>query len=510
MNNETASPGNARKRRIIITAASALMGILVLAAALFLWQSHIHNMRNEMDSHYENSIEYLEQGFYSAAAMEATQALALATRLSDDDAYGRVNALILLIEELTRAADFFEMGRYHIARTSYIWAHDYALAIESLDKSFIFDLIETTDGFIYFYELIDYADSLAAADELESALVVYEGALQVATSLFFSDGEILAYESITYTDERISLGKLSRAQDLESLGDSSFLSGNYFESITIFRDALDLYIEVDNTPGILSVNTKINAAEFRLEQVAIAQALEEEEARLAEEARIAQESSQADESNISYPPESRPIDSTTQARLSNYEHNLSLFFDLFTLIDDQSSSPANQIRLGSRDGLNEGWYNGCGWVAAYNALIMLQSPLHPAEIVLHFEDSGGTVLDGVFGTFPHAVERLFIDLGHDVTHSLFPLRSGNIDDSIRASTVSILAYSHTRAAHFIAVQYRESDGRFVVLNDSFARRRAESLGLQDSSYVGASVDSIAALVRETPEILFSFSLITIR
>jgi len=194
---------------------------------------------------------------------------------------------------------------------------------------------------------------------------------------------------------------------------------------------------------------------------------------------------------------------------SNYDHNRSIDFDMTAFIDDQRQWPANQVRMGATDGRNEGWYNGCGWVAAFNALMLLGNPQHPADIVRHFETDGGMVFGGVLGTYPHAIERLFISMGYDVSHTLFPSATLNIDDAIRKSGTGILAYAHTRAAHFIMVEYREEDGRFIIYNDNLARARSAHLGLDNESGVGAVVDSVDSFLQNTQQILFPFSLITI-
>ena len=165
--------------------------------------------------------------------------------------------------------------------------------------------------------------------------------------------------------------------------------------------------------------------------------------------------------------------------------------------------------MGSRDGTNEGWYNGCGWIAAYNAMILLDNPKHPADIVKYFEERGGTVLDGVFGTYPNAIEGYIRNLGYSVNHALFPQLTMNIDNTIKNARVGILAYVHTSAAHYIAVEYRSDIDRFVVYNDNLARLRSADLGFQNETTAGAAIDSIAAFINNTPEILFSFSLITV-
>jgi hypothetical protein len=89
------------------------------------------------------------------------------------------------------------------------------------------------------------------------------------------------------------------------------------------------------------------------------------------------------------------------------------------------------------------------------------------------------------------------------------MRALDIDDAIRDADIAIVAFLHHRAAHYFMVQYNQETGTFLVLNDSFADRRSRALELASSAYIGSSIDSIAALMRETPEIIFAFSLITV-
>jgi len=257
-----------------------------------------------------------------------------------------------------------------------------------------------------------------------------------------------------------------------------------------YNTALFIYEEAKSIASALSF-----AEGEKLAEVGIADT--KERIRIAEKEKEQEQSSQ-DNSDATYDV----ID-------PNYEHNLSVIFDLRILIDDQNRRPANRIKMGSSEGHNEGWYNGCGWVATYNALVLLGTPEHPADIVRFFETSGGTVLDGVYGTYPFTIEAYLKDLGHSVDHTLFPQLTIDIDDAIKASRVSILAYVHKNAAHYVAIEYRQDIDKFVIYNDSFAQTRSENLGFQNETRIGAAIDSVAALINYTPDILFSFSLIAV-
>ena len=59
-------------------------------------------------------------------------------------------------------------------------------------------------------------------------------------------------------------------------------------------------------------------------------------------------------------------------------------------------------------------YNGCGWIATYNATIMLGRRVAPCDIIGEYELTGA-ILYGVFGIQPYAVSNFFRLRGYKVT-----------------------------------------------------------------------------------------------
>jgi len=383
-------------------------------------------------------------------------------------------------------------------------------------KEGIFNTYPTIVMFVDFYKIISQAEeTIENASEntdydekialFETAISQYEAASIVAQTLSYNGGVSLTKTRIEKMHERIIAQKRAEGIRFYSQGDilynsaAGFYFGINFENFCInderlemleptldyYKRALYIFLDINDTQYILSTMEKIDV----IEQVIIKRDswIPPEEETETEETK-------------------EETDNDTIA-LSNYEHNLRLNFNLRTPIDNQNQFPASEVRMGTRDGYNEGWYNGCGWIATYNALIILGNPIHPAEIVKHFEDNIGTVLGGVFGTYPNAVFNYLDSLGYNVNQAtLFNLK---IDESIKSSKVSIIAYAHTTAAHYVAIEYNEDIDKFIIYNDSFARAYSKSLNFQDYTTFGAAVDSVEAFIRNTPNIMFAFSLITI-
>ena len=482
--------------RAIITLLLALIAVIIIAVSTGVIQ--IHQLRADLNQRLSYAAENIDSGRFQRALGYSSEALALAERLRDNDAITEINTQIRYIETIIRGDQLFGEGRYQTAKEAYILATRYLSNLQSFSAVYVEDMILTTERYIEFYALLEQAESLFHLFDLEAAILVYEEAGEIAEKLSFAEGLDMVAEGIASVRERITLVKIYEGHQLILLGDERVARNQYEESIPFFVQALEIFEEVQYSQGIELAGLRIIAADRLI--------LERDQQQEPDQPQAPQEPGVED-----YPPDGSDPDGGVpeSARDANYEHNRLINFDMRSLIDYQNRSPASDIRMGTSENRNEGWYNGCGWVAAYNALIILDNPQHPAEIVRYYESTGGTVFGGVFGTYPHAIEGYLQGLGYNVEHALFPRVSADIDEAIRTARVGILAYAHTRGAHYATVMYREEDDRFIVYNDSSARARSASLGLQNESRTGAVIDSVSALLRGSPEILFSFSLITV-
>ena len=475
-----------KKQRIKYVAVICAVLILSVTAGILIWVHHIRRLRNEMENHIDDTISFIERGVYDPALTNAEEALALAQRLREDEAIGEIGTYIKLVTTVIRGNELLKLEKYNEALDAYLLAAEYASDIDELDTKLIDEKITLTEMYLTYYSLIGQAEFYAAESHYEEAISVYEDAKLIAAAIPYSEGISNAEAGINKMRDLIIVAMRKEAAELFFRGVQLYGDRQDNEALVCFRSALDIYLELDDMQAIEFIKTWIDLTEQRL----------------------------APGEDPEQPPADDVQDNAEEAGeqseiTSNYEHNISISFDLHTLIDNQNQYPANQIRMGSTEGMNEGWYNGCGWVAVYNALILLGNPKHPAEIVEYFEESGGTVLDGVYGTYPNAIEGYFVSLGYNIDHIFLPQLTTDIDEAIKSSQVSILAYLHSSAAHYIAVEYREDIDRFIVYNDSFARTRSTNLGFQNDSDVGAAIDSLTALINRTTNILFSFSLITV-
>ncbi len=115
-------------------------------------------------------------------------------------------------------------------------------------------------------------------------------------------------------------------------------------------------------------------------------------------------------------------------------------------------------------------YNGCGWIAVYNALCLLGRNEKAEDIIRELEWTG-VFLFGVFGTRPLAIVRFLRRRGLSVRIVRDPEK---YDAAAAESDASIAWFFHKKGAHFVTLR-REGD-RFVGYNTYSNSKAAESWG----------------------------------
>ena len=128
------------------------------------------------------------------------------------------------------------------------------------------------------------------------------------------------------------------------------------------------------------------------------------------------------------------------------------------LIYCQRDIPRDQWRYGLRSSAA----TGCGWIAAYNALVLMGQEPDPEEIIRAYAHQV-PLLHGNAGTLALAPVWYFRSRGFRAEHTA---RYDRFDAMAKAAEVAVLFYywrnKYKFGAHFVAIQYR--DGKFYGYN----------------------------------------------
>jgi len=128
------------------------------------------------------------------------------------------------------------------------------------------------------------------------------------------------------------------------------------------------------------------------------------------------------------------------------------------LILNQNHIPKDQWRYGLRTSAA----TGCGWIATYNALRLMDYKAEPEDLIRWYEWAL-PLIHGNAGTSIPAPALFFRQKGFPVTVTA---NRSKFDETAKNSDVCILFYRWRKkwklGAHFVALQYR--DGTFTGYN----------------------------------------------
>jgi len=94
-------------------------------------------------------------------------------------------------------------------------------------------------------------------------------------------------------------------------------------------------------------------------------------------------------------------------------------------------------------------YNGCRWIATYNAAIMLGKYVDPEEIITEYELSGA-ILCGTFGIQPYAINLFFLSRKYKVKSTY---DADKFDEVAKKNTANIIFFWRGKGAHYVAVRW---------------------------------------------------------
>ncbi len=158
---------------------------------------------------------------------------------------------------------------------------------------------------------------------------------------------------------------------------------------------------------------------------------------------------------------------------------------MIEFIFNQREIPKKKLRYGFRSSAAA----GCGWIAVYNALLLMGHKESPEKIVRNFTWRF-PIVNGNFGTFLLSPIFYFKRRGFKVQTRI---RRRKFDETAKKNDACILFYYWRNkfkiGAHFVAVEYK--DGKFIGYNTYRNSRGSDILGeslsgfLKKRKYFGA-------------------------
>ena len=271
-----------RKRRIkkiVVTGLIALAVVLVAVLVLWFLSCRRKKQLQEMEQHYGNVIEYIQDANFVRAGEECQEALKLAEKLRRKKETRELSDYQKLIEAVSGAEELFESGDYREAQSSYVAAKERSRYADRLADAYIDKKLSAITDYLSVFDYIELGDRLAAQGEYERAEEKYLQARSLATKSYFEEGRQDAldcldalYESRGKAEEARKQEAIEKASNetgaagLASEGDKAFAEGDYEGARAYYAMALEKYQELGDTAHGELIQEKIRSSGQKSEE----------------------------------------------------------------------------------------------------------------------------------------------------------------------------------------------------------------------------------------------------
>ncbi len=267
-----------RKKRIRIAAIAAAV-ILLAGLGIWLFQRWRQGKTEELQRHYGDMIEYLQDNNFVRAEEECKEAGKLAEKLRKKKALLELSDYQKLLEAVQEAEEAFGKGDYEEAQTAYVTARERSRYADRIADAYIEKRLSLITDYRSVFDYLQLGDALAAQGDYSRAEEKYLEARRLATVACFEEGRQdaldcldslyelrgQAEEADTREAKEKAVNETGAAQ-LASEGDKAFAEGDYEGAKAYYAMALEKYQELgDEAHGEL-IQTKIEASGRKSEE----------------------------------------------------------------------------------------------------------------------------------------------------------------------------------------------------------------------------------------------------
>lgn len=273
-------PNRKRKIKRIITITIVVLAIIAaVSLAAFLFYRHRQKQIDQMDLHYSNTIEYIQDNNYLRAKDECSEALKLAEKLHDKKEIQELSDYQKLIEAVNAADDAYNAKKYQEAQADYVTAKERSRYADRIADSYIDKQLTNINNYLSVFDYIQLGDSLAAQGDYDRAEEKYLKAKSLATQVYFENGRKEAMDALNIlyasrdkaeaADNKAAQEKAADetgAAGLVSEGDKAFSQGDYESAKTYYAMALEKYQALNDTAHAQLIQTKIDSSSAKAEE----------------------------------------------------------------------------------------------------------------------------------------------------------------------------------------------------------------------------------------------------
>ena len=289
-----------RIRKAVLITVVVTAVILGICLAVFFWRRARARKRTDMEQHFSDMGDYIEDDNFIRAKEECDKALELAGELGDEEAEGDYRSFLRLLEAVINADDAYDAGDHSGAREAYLSARARSRYADNAGMGHIEKRLSQIGDYEQVFDSIAMGDRLSELGSYELAEEKYLEAKAKAAAIYFTEGRQQALDALdalyeawdasleeTQEEQDARAAAQASAAELVKQGDAASAEKDYDGALVYYLIAQEKYGELDDTAQIALLNRKISTlnekkaeVEARMEE---ARALEEQARKFEEE-----------------------------------------------------------------------------------------------------------------------------------------------------------------------------------------------------------------------------------
>lgn len=270
-----------RKRRKKIIGICIIIILLLLVISVIVWFLHNKKIQRteDMNYHFENTVEYINAGNYIRAREEGSQAQELAEKLKDNDMRKRIQEYLFVIETVIMADESYDNKAFAEANRYYLSAMERSRYADNIGTEYMTEKMDNISTYLSIEDDIALGDRLAELGNYEAAEEKYLQAKKTALKIHDPDGKQEAMDALEKLYDKKEAVRMETQEEAESQareevaaaemvaeGDRASLEKDYVGAKVYYTMAAAKYAEMSDKQGQKAAEDKLAAIEDKLKE----------------------------------------------------------------------------------------------------------------------------------------------------------------------------------------------------------------------------------------------------
>ena len=268
-----------RRKLILIVSIASVVVILGAIIALYFYKKYTRELKEDMNTHYENMLKFIEMENYTKADTECEESIKKAESLRNKEMKELLYHYEQVIEGIIEADEKYDAKSYKEAKPLYELILSEIPYADNAGLSYVRKRLDFISGYESVNLSLDNGDILFDSEIYDKARERYVDAKTEARDVGYEEGKLKAEAKLLAVDQAIAKkddGKqaeadkqsqnLKSANDMLSAGDEALSKGDFLSARANYNTAKDILEKSGESAGLSELEQKISTADKKISE----------------------------------------------------------------------------------------------------------------------------------------------------------------------------------------------------------------------------------------------------